>query len=69
MGPVDDGLHRLRIFFPDRTPRFFQVTRFGYILRNTFEGMLSRPGDADSERMILFQATMTSLVGVFIAFM
>lgn len=42
---------------------FFQVTRFGYILRNTFGGMFSRSGDSDPERMTPFQATSTSLAG------
>ncbi|MDP6993741.1 MAG: amino acid carrier protein, partial [Woeseiaceae bacterium] len=43
--------------------RFFQVTRFGYILRNTFGAMFSRRGDTDPERMTPFQATTTSLAG------
>ena len=43
--------------------RFFQVTRFGYILRNTFGGMFNRSGDTDPERMTPFQATSTSLAG------
>jgi len=42
---------------------FFQVTRFGYILRNTFGGMFDRSGDSDKERMTPFQATATSLAG------
>jgi len=42
---------------------FFQVTRFGYILRNTFGGMFNRRGDADPDRMTPFQATTTSLAG------
>ena len=43
--------------------RFFQVSRFGYIMRQTFGGMLSRRGDSDRERMTPFQATSTSLAG------
>ncbi|MGI9262954.1 MAG: alanine:cation symporter family protein, partial [Woeseiaceae bacterium] len=42
---------------------FFQVTRFGYILRNTFGRMFNRQGDANPERMTPFQATTTSLAG------
>ena len=42
---------------------FFQVTRFGYILRNTFGGMFNRQGDSNPERMTPFQATTTSLAG------
>lgn len=43
--------------------RFFQVTRFGYIMRNTFGRMFDRGGDQDGERMTPFQATTTSLAG------
>lgn len=42
---------------------FFQVTRFGYILRNTFGGMFNRQGDSNPDRMTPFQATTTSLAG------
>ena len=50
----------LSVFLTVRA-RFFQVTRFSYILRNTFGTMFSRRGDADPERMTPFQATTTSL--------
>ncbi len=43
--------------------RFFQVVRFGYIMRNTFGRIMSRGGDQDRERMTPFQATSTSLAG------
>jgi AGCS family alanine or glycine:cation symporter len=43
--------------------RFFQVSRFGYIMRQTFGGMFNRRGDIDRERMTPFQATSTSLAG------
>ena len=43
--------------------RFFQVTSFGYIMRNTFGRMFDRSGDQDKERMTPFQATSTSLAG------
>lgn len=43
--------------------RFFQVTRFFYIMRNTFGRMFDRRGDQDKERMTPFQATATSLAG------
>jgi AGCS family alanine or glycine:cation symporter len=43
--------------------RFFQVTRFGYILRNTFGTIFTRAGDRSRERMTPFQATTTSLAG------
>ena len=43
--------------------RFFQVTSFGYIMRNTFGRMFDRSGDLDKERMTPFQATSTSLAG------
>jgi AGCS family alanine or glycine:cation symporter len=43
--------------------RFFQVTRFGFIMRNTFGGMFNRSGDSNRERMTPFQATSTSLAG------
>ena len=43
--------------------RFFQVSRFGYILRNTFGRMFDRSGDVSTERMTPFQATSTSLAG------
>lgn len=42
---------------------FFQVTRFGYIMRNTFGRMFDRRGDQDKQRMTPFQATATSLAG------
>jgi AGCS family alanine or glycine:cation symporter len=42
---------------------FFQVTHFGYIMRNTFGRMFARRGDADKLRMTPFQATATSLAG------
>ena len=43
--------------------RFFQVVKFGFILRNTFGRMFDRRGDQDKERMTPFQATSTSLAG------
>ena len=43
--------------------RFFQVTHFVYILRNTFGRIFDRSGDKNSERMTPFQATATSLAG------
>jgi AGCS family alanine or glycine:cation symporter len=43
--------------------RFFQVTNFGYIMRNTFGRMFDRSGDKNKERMTPFQATTTSLAG------
>ena len=43
--------------------RFFQVTSFFYIMRNTFGRMFDRSGDQDKERMTPFQATSTSLAG------
>ena len=43
--------------------RFFQVTGFFYILRNTFGRMFDRGGDQDRERVTPFQATATSLAG------
>jgi AGCS family alanine or glycine:cation symporter len=43
--------------------RFFQVTSFGYIMRNTFGRIFDRSGDQDKERMTPFQATSTSLAG------
>lgn len=43
--------------------RFFQVTRFGYIMRNTFGRMFDRSEDQSRERMTPFQATSTSLAG------
>jgi len=42
---------------------FFQVTNFGYIIRNTFGRMFDRSGDKDKQRMTPFQATATSLAG------
>jgi AGCS family alanine or glycine:cation symporter len=42
---------------------FFQVGKFGYIMRNTFGRMFVRGGDSDRERMTPFQATSTSLAG------
>lgn len=42
---------------------FFQVSHFGYILRNTFGRMFDRSGDRNRERMTPFQATSTSLAG------
>ncbi len=42
---------------------FFQVTSFGYIMRNTFGRMFDRGGDREKERMTPFQATATSLAG------
>lgn len=42
---------------------FFQVARFGYIMRNTFGRIFDRRGDRDAERMTPFQATSTSLAG------
>lgn len=43
--------------------RFFQVARFGYIMRNTFGRMFDRDGDVSKQRMTPFQATSTSLAG------
>lgn len=43
--------------------RFFQVTRFPYIMRRTFGTIFSRRGGAERERMTPFQATTTSLAG------
>jgi AGCS family alanine or glycine:cation symporter len=43
--------------------RFFQVTNFGYIMRNTFGRMFDRSGDKNAHRMTPFQATSTSLAG------
>jgi AGCS family alanine or glycine:cation symporter len=42
---------------------FFQVTNFGYIMRNTFGRMFERRGDSNKQRMTPFQATATSLAG------
>ena len=50
------------VFLTSRA-RFFQVSRFGYIMRKTFGGMFNRSGDQDPERMTPFQATSTSLAG------
>jgi AGCS family alanine or glycine:cation symporter len=43
--------------------RFFQASRFAYIMRNTFGQIFDRAGDQDKERMTPFQATTTSLAG------
>ncbi len=43
--------------------RFFQVSSFIYILKNTFGRMFDRSGDRSKERMTPFQATTTSLAG------
>ena len=43
--------------------RFFQVSSFVYIMRNTFGSMFDRSGDQSKERMTPFQATTTSLAG------
>jgi AGCS family alanine or glycine:cation symporter len=43
--------------------RFFQVSHFGYIFRQSFAQLFSRRGDADTHRMTPFQATSTSLAG------
>ena len=43
--------------------RFFQVSSFVYIMRNTFGCMFDRSGDQSKERMTPFQATTTSLAG------
>lgn len=43
--------------------RFFQITSFAYIMRNTFGRMFDRSGDHNRERMTPFQATATSLAG------
>jgi len=43
--------------------RFFQVSSFVYIMRNTFGRMFDRHGDQNKERMTPFQATTTSLAG------
>lgn len=42
---------------------FFQVTNFGYVMRNTFGRMFDRSGERAKERMTPFQATATSLAG------
>jgi AGCS family alanine or glycine:cation symporter len=43
--------------------RFFQVSSFVYILRNTFGRMFDRSSDQSKERITPFQATTTSLAG------
>lgn len=43
--------------------RFFQVSHFGYLFRQSFGQIFSRSGDDDPERMTPFQATSTSLAG------
>ena len=43
--------------------RFFQVSSFVYIMRNTFGQMFDRSSDQSKERMTPFQATTTSLAG------
>ena len=43
--------------------RFFQVTHFGYILRETFGRMFDRSGDRVAARITPFQAASTSLAG------
>lgn len=43
--------------------RFFQVSHFYYILRNTFGQMFDRRSGSDRQRMSPFQATSTSLAG------
>ncbi|MDP6578267.1 MAG: sodium:alanine symporter family protein [Candidatus Marinimicrobia bacterium] len=43
--------------------RFFQVSSFVYIMRNTFGHMFDRSSDQSKERMTPFQATTTSLAG------
>ena len=43
--------------------RFFQVSNFMFIMRNTFGRMFSRADDISRERMTPFQATTTSLAG------
>ena len=43
--------------------RFFQVSSFVYIMRNTFGQMFDRSGDQSKEQMTPFQATTTSLAG------
>ena len=43
--------------------RFFQVSHFSYILRNTFGQIFDRGGDQDKETITPFQATATSLAG------
>ena len=43
--------------------RFFQVSSFIYIMRNTIGRMFDRSGDQNKERMTPFQATTTSLAG------
>ena len=50
------------IYLTVRT-RFFQVTNFGYIMRNTFGRMFDRSGATPEHRMTPFQATSTSLAG------
>ena len=42
---------------------FFQIARFGYILRNTFGSVFRKYGDGGNGRMTPFQATTTSLAG------
>jgi AGCS family alanine or glycine:cation symporter len=43
--------------------RFFQITGFAYIMRNTFGRMFDRNADQNIDRMTPFQATATSLAG------
>ncbi len=43
--------------------RFFQITDFNYIIKNTFGQIFDRSGDTDKDRMTPFQATTTSLAG------
>ena len=43
--------------------RFFQATRFAYILRSTFGQIFDRSGDRHTVRITPFQATATSLAG------
>lgn len=43
--------------------RFFQVARFGYIVRQTLGQVFDRSGNRSSMRMTPFQATATSLAG------
>jgi AGCS family alanine or glycine:cation symporter len=44
--------------------RFFQLTNFAYIIRNTFGRVLERSGGRGEKSLTPFQATATSLAGI-----
>lgn len=50
------------VYFTVRS-RFFQLTRFPYVLRNTFGQIFDQPDDLGTQRITPFQATATSLAG------